>query len=80
VFESRVLRKICGTLTDDIAGERKLHNEELCNFHLSLNISRMIKLRRMRWVCHAARMVEINDADNIMFYKHREKSEAYMGG
>ena len=39
-------------------GWRKLHSEELHDFYFSPNISRMIKLRRMRWAGHVARVVE----------------------
>jgi hypothetical protein len=36
----------------------KLHSEELNYFYFSPNICRMIKLRRMRWVGHVARVVK----------------------
>jgi hypothetical protein len=39
-------------------GWRKLHNEELPDLYSSPSIIRMIKLRRMRWVGHVARMGE----------------------
>jgi len=40
-----------------VAGEwRKLHNEELKVLYSSPNIVRVIKLRRIRWVGHVARM------------------------
>ena len=35
---------------------RKLHNEELNDLYCSPNIVWVIKLRRMRWVGHVARM------------------------
>jgi hypothetical protein len=48
VFENRVLRRIVGTLGDDVTGEcRKLHNEELSDLYSSPNIVRVISLRRM---------------------------------
>jgi hypothetical protein len=57
VFENRVLRGIFGTKGDEITeGWRKLHNEELHNLYPSPSIIRMIKLRRMRWAGHIARM------------------------
>jgi hypothetical protein len=37
-------------------GWRKLHNEELHNLYSSPSIIRVIKLRRMRWTGHVARM------------------------
>jgi len=37
---------------------RKLHNEELSDLYSSSNIVRMIKVRRMRWAGHVARMGE----------------------
>ena len=59
VFENRVLRKVFGPKGDEVTGERrKLHNEELSDLYCSLNIVRVIKSRRMRWVGHVARMGE----------------------
>jgi len=59
VFENRVLRRIFGPKRDEVTGEwRKLHNEELSDLCCSLNIIRMIKSRRMRWVGHVAHMRE----------------------
>jgi hypothetical protein len=57
VFENRVLRRIFGPKRDEVTGEwRKLHNEELCDLYSSPSIIRIIKLRRMRWTAHVARM------------------------
>jgi hypothetical protein len=57
VFENRVLRRIFGPKRDHATGDwRKLHNEELHNLYSSPNIIRMIKLKRMRWAGHLARM------------------------
>jgi hypothetical protein len=59
VFENRVLRRIFGPKRDRVTGEwRKLHNEELHNLYSLPSIIRIIKLRRMRWVGHVARMGE----------------------
>jgi hypothetical protein len=35
---------------------RKLHNEEIYSLHSSLDIARMMKYKRMRWVGRAAYM------------------------
>jgi hypothetical protein len=55
VFENRVLRRIFGPKRDEVRW-RKLHNEELRDLYSSPSIIRKIKLRRMRWVGHVARM------------------------
>ena len=42
---------------DEVTGEwRKLYNEELNDLYSSPNIVRVIKLRRLRWAGHVARM------------------------
>ena len=58
-FENRVLRRLFGPKRDEVTGEwRKLHNEELSDLYSLPNIVRMVKLRRMRWAGHVARMGE----------------------
>ena len=57
MYENRLLRRLFGSKRDEVTGEwRKLHNEELNDLYLSLNIVRVIKPRRIRWVGHVARM------------------------
>jgi hypothetical protein len=57
VFENMVLRGIFGPKRDKVTGElRKLYSEEIHNLHLSPNIIRQIKSRRMRWEEHVERM------------------------
>jgi hypothetical protein len=57
VFENRVLRRISGPRRDEVTGSwRKLHNGELHNLYSSPSIIRMVKLRRMSWEGHVARM------------------------
>jgi hypothetical protein len=57
VFENRVLRRIFGPKRDDVTGGwRKMHNEELHDLYPWPSIIRIIKLRRMRWAGHVARM------------------------
>ena len=59
VFENRVLRRIFVPKCDEVTREqRKLHNEELNDLYSSLNIVRVIKSRRMRWVGLVARVGE----------------------
>jgi hypothetical protein len=42
-------------------GWRRLHNEELHNLYASKNIIRVIKLRRVRWAGHVARMGKMSN-------------------
>jgi hypothetical protein len=58
VFENRVLKKIFGPKREEEVSWRILYNDELHSLYSSLNIFRVIKSRRMRWVGHAARMGE----------------------
>jgi hypothetical protein len=67
VFENRVLRGIFGPKRDEVTGEwRILHNEELYDLYSSPNIIRVIKLRRMRWAGHVARMEQGRGAYRIL--------------
>jgi hypothetical protein len=54
----RVLRRIFGPKREEDGSWRKLHNDELHSLYSSLNILRVIKSRRMRWVGHVARVGE----------------------
>jgi hypothetical protein len=56
VFENRVLRRIFGPKREEDGSWKKLHIDELPNLYSSLNIVRVIKSRRMRWVGHVSRM------------------------
>jgi hypothetical protein len=63
----RLLRRIFGSKRDEVTGKwRRLHNEELNNLYSSPNIIRVIKLRRMRWAGHVARMGEGRGAYRIL--------------
>jgi hypothetical protein len=67
VFENRVLRRIFGPNRDEVTGEwRKLHNEELRDLYSSPCIIRIIKSRRMRWACDAARLGEKRNAYRLL--------------
>jgi hypothetical protein len=53
------VRKISGPKREEVTGKwRKLHNEELHDLYYSPSIIRIIKMRRMRWAGHVARMRE----------------------
>jgi hypothetical protein len=67
VCDNGVLRKIFGPKRDEVTGEwRRLHNGELNDLYSSPNIIRVLKLRRMRWVGHVARMGEGRGAYRIL--------------
>jgi hypothetical protein len=75
VFENRVLRRIFGPNRVEVTGDWiKLHNEELHNLYSSPHIIRMIKLRRMRWAEHVARVGSKINAYRIMVGKPEGKS------
>jgi len=59
MFENSVQRRIFGPKRDKVTGQcRRLHNEELYDLYCSPNITRVIKLRRMRWMGHVVCMGE----------------------
>jgi hypothetical protein len=62
-----VLRRIFGPKRDEVTGGwRKLHNEELHGLYSSPSIVRVIKVRRMIWAGHTARIGEVRGAYNIL--------------
>jgi len=57
VFENRVLSRIFGPKKDVVTQEwRILHNNELYDKYFLPTIIRVIKLKRVRWAGHVARM------------------------
>jgi hypothetical protein len=54
----RTALRIFGPKREEDRSWRKLHNDELHSLFSSLNIVRVIKLRRMRWAGHVAHMGE----------------------
>jgi hypothetical protein len=57
VFEYRVLRRIFGPKTEEMAGGwRKLQNEELRNLYASPNVITVIRSKRMNWTWHLSCM------------------------
>jgi hypothetical protein len=74
VFENRVLRRIFVSNRDKVTVEwRKMHNEELNDLYSSTNIVWEIKLRRMRWAGHVARMGERRSVYRAWVGKPEEK-------
>jgi len=70
MFENMVLRRIFVPRRDEVTGEwRRLHNEELNDFYSSPSIVRVIKLRRMRWAGHVARMDEEREVYRLLVGK-----------
>jgi hypothetical protein len=69
-----VLRKVFGPKRDEVTGEwRKLHNEELNDLYSSPNIVWVVKLRRMRWAGHVARMGEDRGVHRVLVGKPERK-------
>jgi hypothetical protein len=74
VSENRVLRRIFGPKRDEVTEEwRKLQNEELNNLYCSPIIIRVIKLRRMRWAGHVARMGKRRGVYRVLVGNLRER-------
>ena len=60
---------------DEVTREwRKLHNEELNDLYSLPNIVRVVKLRRMRWAGHVARMGEDRGVHSLLVGKPEGKS------
>jgi len=72
VFENRVLRRIFGPKRDKVTGKlRRILNEELSYMYSSPYIIRVI---RMRWAEHLARMGEIRGAYSVFVGKTEGKA------
>jgi hypothetical protein len=70
MFENRVLMRIFGPKRDEVTGEwRKLHNEELHDLYSSPSIIRIMKVRRMIWAGHVARMGAKRNAYRLLVGK-----------
>jgi hypothetical protein len=70
------LRKIFGHRRDEVKSEwRKLHNEELNVLYCSTNTVRVIKLRRMGWARHVARMGRGEVCTGIWWGNLRERDQ-----
>ena len=72
--ENKVLRKIFWAKRHEITGEwRKLHNAERHALYSSPNIIRNLKLRRLRWAGHVARMEQFRNAYGVLVGKPESK-------
>ena len=80
-----MLRRIFGPKRNEVTGElRNLHNEELNDIYSSPNIISVIKLRRMRWASHVARIGDCVGLCRVLVGKREGKRrlgrQAWMGG
>jgi hypothetical protein len=74
VFENRVLRIIFGPKKEEmVRGRRRLHSEELHNFHASQNIIRVMKSRIKKWAGRVARMEKKRNVNSILVGRPEEK-------
>ena len=81
VLENGVLRRIFGLRRDEVTGEwRKLHNEELSDLYCSPNIVRVMKLRRMRWAGHVARVGERRGVYRVLVGKRDHLEDPGVDG
>jgi hypothetical protein len=61
-----VLRSISGPERGEVSGGWvRLHNEEVHNLYASLDVIRVIKSRKMRWMGNVAHMEEENCIHNF---------------
>jgi hypothetical protein len=75
VFENRLLRRIFGPKRGEVPGFlRKMHNEALHDVHSLTSIIRMVKLRRMIWAGHEARMRANMNAYGILVGKPEKEA------
>ena len=69
-----MLRSIFGPMMDEVTGEwRKPHNEEINDLYCSLGIVWVIKLRRIIWTRHVARMGERRGVYRVLVGKSEGK-------
>jgi hypothetical protein len=73
VFENRVLMRIFGPKREEDGSWIKLHNDELHSLYSSPNIVRVIKLRRVRWAGHVARMGKGRGVYRVLFRRPEGK-------
>ena len=71
VFENRALSGLFGPKSDEVIEEwRRIHNKELYGLYSTPHIIRVIKLKRLRWAGHVARVGERRSAYGVLVLKH----------
>jgi hypothetical protein len=71
---NKVLRRIFGSKRNVVTrGWRKLHNEELHDWHSSPSVIRIIKSRKMRWAGYAARIEEKRNVYTLVVERQKER-------
>jgi len=74
VFDNRVLRRLFGRKKNEVTGEwRKPHNEERNDLYSSPTIFRVIKLGKMTWAGHAARIGKSRGVHRVLVGNLRER-------
>jgi hypothetical protein len=74
VSENTVLRGIFGLKRDEVTGEWvKLHNDELSGLYPSPSIVWVMKMRRVKWVGHVARVGERRGVCRVLVGKPEGK-------
>ena len=69
-----MLRLVFGPKRDEVTGEwRKLYNGKFSDLYSLLNVVRVVKLRRMRWAGHVARMGEGRGVHRVVVGKPEGK-------
>jgi hypothetical protein len=76
VIENRVLR-LFGPKSDEVTGERRLHNEDLYDMYSSPNTVQVIRSRRMKWVGHVAHTGERRSVYRVLVGKPERKNPTW---
>jgi len=76
IFEIRILRIIYGTINDNgIRGTR--YNKKPCTLYDKLDVDKVTKIGRLRWLRHICRMQELDRCRKLTVLK--PESTQYVG-